>query len=87
MMPEGVPRSISAPFGVVSGEVRTNIVPLDLSGSALDAPTLSAAARAEGVLISVLGPRAVRLVTHLDVDDAGVEHAIAVLTRLLRRPS
>lgn len=76
-----------APFGVVSGEVRTNIVPLDLSGSALDAPTLSAAARAEGVLISVLGPRAARLVTHLDVDDAGVEHAIAVLTRLLRRPS
>ena len=52
-------------------QVRTNLVLLDLTQAALDAPALAAAARAEGVLISVLGPRTARLVTHLDLDDAG----------------
>jgi threonine aldolase len=73
-----------ARFGVVDAQrVRTNIVPLDLTKSAIDAPALGATARAEGVLVSVLGPRVGRLVTHLDVDDAQVEHATAVLTRIL----
>jgi threonine aldolase len=72
-----------APFGVVDAQrVRTNIVPLDLTKSSLDGPALGAAARAEGVLVSVLGHRVARLVTHLDVDDAGVDRAISVLTRL-----
>jgi hypothetical protein len=31
----------------------------------------------------VLGPRAARLVTHLDVDPGGVKHAADVLSRLL----
>lgn len=73
-----------APFGVLAAPVRTNLVPLDLSKSTLDAPAVGAAARAEGVLISVLGPSVARLVTHLDLDDAGVEHAVEVLTRILR---
>lgn len=73
-----------APFGVLATSVRTNLVPLDLTKSPLDAPALAAAARAEGVLVSVLGPRIARLVTHLDVDDAGVDRAIEVLTRILR---
>ena len=70
-----------APFGVVdAARVRTNIVLLDLTKSALDAPALGAAARERGVLVSVIGPRVARLVTHLDVDDAGVDRAIEVLT-------
>jgi threonine aldolase len=73
------------PYGVVAGPVRTNIVPLDLGKSALDGPALAAAARAEGVLISVLGPRTARLVTHLDVNDAEVDRAAEVLTGILRR--
>jgi threonine aldolase len=73
-----------APFGLVdAGRVVTNVVPLDFSKSSLDAPTLGAAARERGVLISVLGPRVGRLLTHLDVDDAGIDHAIEVLTGLL----
>jgi threonine aldolase len=73
-----------APFGVVdAGAVRTNIVPLDLTKAVVDAPALGAAARAEGILVSVLGPRTGRLVTHLDVDDAAVDRAIQVLTALL----
>ncbi|RKR87234.1 L-threonine aldolase [Micromonospora pisi] len=74
-----------APFGVLAGPVRTNLVPLDLTKFPLDAPALAAAARAEGVLVSVLGPRTARLVTHLDLDDAGVERAIDVLVGIFRR--
>ncbi|MBN1172958.1 MAG: aminotransferase class I/II-fold pyridoxal phosphate-dependent enzyme [Micromonosporaceae bacterium] len=74
-----------APFGLVEAQrVRTNIVPLDLRGATLDAPTLATLTRERGVLVSVLGPRTARLVTHLDVDDAGIEHAISVLVGLLR---
>jgi threonine aldolase len=73
-----------APYGVVDAHrVRTNIVPLDLSKSTVDAVALGAAARQRGVLVSVLGPRTARLVTHLDVDDAGIERATGVLTALL----
>jgi threonine aldolase len=73
-----------APYGIVdAGRVVTNIVPLDFTKSTVDAPTLGAAARERGVLVSVLGPRVGRLVTHLDVDDAGIDRAIEVLTDLL----
>ncbi len=41
-----------------------------------------AAAREEGVLISAVGPRAVRLVTHLGVSAADAERAAGVLARL-----
>ncbi|MEU5552384.1 GntG family PLP-dependent aldolase [Micromonospora sp. NPDC047793] len=74
-----------APFGVLANVARTNLVPLDLTKASLDAPTLAAAARADGVLISVLGPRTARLVTHLDVSDDAVDQAATVLTRILRR--
>jgi threonine aldolase len=73
-----------APFGVVdASRVRTNIVPLDLTKSVYEAPAFGAAAREQGVLVSVLSPRAGRLVTHLDVDDAGIGRAIEVLTGIL----
>ncbi|WP_407951752.1 threonine aldolase family protein [Plantactinospora veratri] len=74
-----------APFGVLAGPVRTNIVPLDLTKCGFDAPELGAAARDRGVLVSVLGPRIARLVTHHDLDDAGVDRAVEVLTELFRR--
>ncbi|MEE6260591.1 threonine aldolase family protein [Plantactinospora sonchi] len=73
-----------APFGVLAGPVTTNIVPLDLTKCGFDAPALGAAARARGVLVSVLGPRTGRLVTHHDLDDAGVERAVEVLTEIFR---
>ena len=73
-----------APTGVVDADaVRTNIVPLDLTKTTLDAAGLAEAARARGVLISQLGPRAARLVTHLDVDSAGIDRAADVLYDLL----
>ncbi len=65
-------------------EVDTNIVVLDLS-SGPTAPELAAAAGERGVAVSVLGARTARLVTHLDVNDAGVERASEVLSGLLAR--
>jgi threonine aldolase len=57
----------------------TNMVVLEVA----DAPAFAESARGEGVLVSVVGARRVRLVTHLDVDDAGVDRAGQVLARLL----
>ena len=74
-----------APTGTVdAGRVVTNIVLLDLAKAPLDGPAFAAAARAEGILVSVTGPRSARLLTHLDVDDAAVTHAAEVLPALLR---
>jgi threonine aldolase len=75
----------AAPAMVDPAHVETNIVPLDLRGAAYDAGTLAAYARDQGVLISVLGTHRARLVTHLGVDDAGIERACAVLAGLLRQ--
>jgi threonine aldolase len=72
------------PYGVVdAASVRTNLVPLDLTKAALDAPALAAAAAERGVLIAAMLPRTARLVTHLDVDDTGLEQAVDVLSSLL----
>jgi len=61
----------------------TNIVSVDVP----DAQALALAAREQGVLVSLIGPRRVRLVTHLDVDDAGARHAADVVARLLEQPA
>ncbi|MDY7088503.1 MAG: GntG family PLP-dependent aldolase [Actinomycetota bacterium] len=73
-----------APLGVVDpSKVRTNLVPLDLSKSSLDAPTLTGLAAKQGVLISPMLPSVARVVTHLDIDDEGLDQAIVVLGGLL----
>ena len=41
--------------------------------------------KTEGVLISALGPKFARLVTHLDIDDAAMEYAAEVLAGALER--
>ena len=70
----------AAMIGEVLGvATETNIVPLAVP----DAPAVAAAAREQGVLLSVVGPRRVRLVTHLDVDDAGAARAAEVVAGLL----
>jgi len=65
--------------------VETNIVIVELAGTSLDSAAVAARCRADGVLVSAFGPRRVRLVTHLDVDDAAIDRAIEVITRSLRR--
>lgn len=74
---------IGAALGVT--DVPTNIVPLDLTGTAYDGPALARAAAAQGVLLSVVGPRRIRMVTHLDIDDAAARRAGEVVASLLGR--
>ncbi len=71
------------PSVVDADRVQTNIVPLDLRRSPLDAPMLVARARDQGVLVSVLGANKARLVTHLDASTEAVERAARVLAGLL----
>ncbi len=61
--------------------VETNIVVFE---TALPAEGLVERVRREGVLLSVMGTHLVRVVTHLDVDDAAVSTAIDVVRRVLR---
>lgn len=58
----------------------TNIVLVSLPCPAVE---VVARAKTEGLLVSEWTPNQLRLVTHLDVDDAGIEHAIAVLRTLV----
>jgi threonine aldolase len=68
-------KQLAEALGTDPDTVETNIVILNVA----DAAAVGAAAAEDGVLVSAIGPRSVRLVTHLDVDDDGVEHAIKVL--------
>jgi threonine aldolase len=68
-----------APGVVEVPEVATNIVVVDLSSLGRSAGEVAAALQGRGVRVSVLGPRTIRLVTHLDIDDDATEHAALVL--------
>ncbi|WP_235499071.1 threonine aldolase family protein [Knoellia sp. Soil729] len=71
---------------VVSPElVETNIVMLDLSRTSWTPAELVEATGARGIRTYAAGPRAVRLVWHLDVDDAATDAATEVLVDLLSR--
>jgi threonine aldolase len=59
--------------------VETNIVAFEVA----DAAAFCAALESDGVRMGVLGPRRVRAVTHLDVDAAGIERAVASAARAL----
>ena len=67
--------------GVDPGSVDTNIVVVDVP----DAAAVVDACRGERVLVSAVGPRALRIVTHLGVDDADAKNAAAVLAAVLGR--
>lgn len=72
-------RVLAEACGVDPAGVDTNIVVVPRA----DAAEFVAAARAEGVLVSAVGPTAVRIVTHLDVGRDDTEKAAAVLGRLV----
>jgi threonine aldolase len=72
-------RLLAERLGVDPSTVETNMVVLD----DVPAPVIAAAAKAQGVLVSQVSARTIRLVTHLDVDRAAVDRAADVLTALL----
>jgi len=65
--------------GVDPSGVDTNIVVVEVA----DAAATVAAAREAGVLVGAVGPRTIRLVTHLDVSRSDAEKAAGLLTELL----
>jgi threonine aldolase len=65
--------------GVSAVPPDTNIVMLDLDPDAPDASTLAARLAQHHVLLIAFAHRRIRAVTHMDVDDAGIETAIAAL--------
>jgi threonine aldolase len=74
-------RLLAKRLGVDPQTVETNMVVLDGVNAAL----VAEAAKAQGVLVSRVSARRIRLVTHLDVDRAAVDRAGDVLAALLDR--
>jgi threonine aldolase len=75
---------ILADSGAVDpADVETNVVMLDLSGLPVDTGGVVRRSREEGVLVSAVGPRLVRLITHLDVTADDCRKAGEMLSRLL----
>jgi threonine aldolase len=60
--------------------VETNIIIYDLV-SGMDAATHVRTLFQQGLHCFAIGPRQVRMVTHLDVDDAAIEKAVAIIQR------
>jgi len=73
-------RLIAEACGVSPGSVDTNIVVVDVP----DAPAFVRAAREADVLVGAVGPRTVRLVTHLGVSRDQAEAAASVLAKVLK---
>jgi threonine aldolase len=65
--------------------VQTNIVIFRLEESLPDAAAIVARAKEEGVLVSALGARTLRTVTHLDVSREDCERAAERLARVIQR--
>ena len=63
--------------------VETNIVGLELAETGISAADFAARCKEQGLWVSALGKSYARLVTHLDVDDAQCDEAIAIMKRVL----
>jgi len=61
----------------------TNIVFVDLDPGTIDARAVVKGLAEHGVRMSAYGPRRVRAIAHLDVDDAGIERAIVAFHSVL----
>lgn len=69
--------------GIAVAEPETNIVMVDLVDPALEPATLLLALERAGVRLSPFGPRRLRAVTHLDVDDDGIQRALGAFQEAL----
>ena len=74
-----------APKVITPDLVDTNIVGLDLSSLNITSQELAAQLKEKGVLTGPLGPKYLRLVTHLDLDDSDINLVNQVLPELLNR--
>jgi len=72
--------AITPGFSVELDSVATNMVYADVADSAGTAAELVDHLSSRGVLITAVSANSVRLVTHLDVDDAAIDRALAACT-------
>jgi threonine aldolase len=72
-------RRLAEALGADPAGVESNITVVTVSNSAAARDR----ARESGVAISVLSPAQIRMVTHLDIDDAALDKAVAVLAPLI----
>ena len=75
----------AVPSTIDPSHVDTNIVALNLTNTTLTAAALNDQLKAQGIAASALGPKFLRLVTHLDITDADIEKVCQVLPELLKR--
>ena len=69
--------------GLSVGVPDTNIVMLDIEIPGLGADAVLPLLSEEGVLMVPFGPKRIRAVTHMDVDDEGIDRALAALARAM----
>jgi threonine aldolase len=65
--------------------VQTNIVVLDVAAAGWSPAEFTAAAGQRGIRLYAVSGTSVRLVWHLDVDDAGTDRAVEELAPLLAK--
>ncbi len=73
----------AVPGSVKPDQVETNIVVVDLAGTAKPVPRVVAEAKSAGVLVGGVGPTLLRLVTHLDVSVAECRQAAEVIASIV----
>jgi threonine aldolase len=61
----------------------SNIVLVDMADVSVDPQAIADALEAQGVRVLTFGPRRLRAVTHLDVDDAGIDQAMTAMGKVL----
>ena len=74
-----------APKVIDPATVDTNIVGLELATLKISASELSNQLKEKGILAGALGPKYLRLVTHLDLTDEDIEVVNQILPQLLQR--
>jgi threonine aldolase len=65
--------------------VETNILIFDVSGTGLTTAEDFSEAQERGVLANGVDPTTMRMVTHYDVDDAGIARALDAFREVVRR--
>jgi threonine aldolase len=63
--------------------VQTNIMVFHLSDEAPDAASVIRAAKAQGVLVNMFGPRTLRALTHLDVSTEQCDRAANIISEIV----
>jgi threonine aldolase len=72
-----------APMAVDPDAVETNMVFADVASLGLDAMEAIGQLGREGLGVTPIGPGVLRMVTHVDVDDAGIDAALGAWRTVL----